>query len=80
MSMTVPFLLCFFYTRHQTLLVVIVVNLVYTYLTRIQSMYNKSYRDRRIRWCHLSTIPGTTPHCLVSTGGDVNFLGTRNLV
>ena len=19
-------------------------------------------RDRRIRWCHLSTIPGTTPH------------------
>ena len=23
--------------------------------------------------CHLSTIPGTTPHCLVSTGGDVNF-------
>ena len=30
----------------------------------------------RIRWCHLSTIPGTTPHCLVSTGGDVNFLGT----
>ena len=25
-------------------------------------------------------IPGTTPHCLVSTGGDVNILGTRNLV
>ena len=21
-----------------------------------------------------------TPHCLVSTGGDLNFLGTRNLV
>ena len=30
-------------------------------------------RDRRIRWCHLSTIPGTTPHCFVSTEGDVNF-------
>ena len=40
----------------------------------------ESYRDLRIRWYHLSTIPGTTPHCLVSTGGDVNFLGTRNLV
>ena len=25
-------------------------------------------------------IPGTTPHCLVSTEGNVNFLGTRNLV
>ena len=54
------------------------VNLVYTYLTRIQ--FPKTYRDLRIMWCHLSTIPGTTPHCLVSTGGDVNFLGTRNLV
>ena len=64
-------------TRHQILLVSKVVNLVYTYLTRIQFM---SYRDLRIRWCHLSTIPGTTPHCLVSTGGDVNCLGTRNLV
>ena len=36
--------------------------------------------DLRIRWCHLSTIPGTTPHCLVSTEGNINFLGTRNLV
>ena len=67
-------------TRHQIPLVAIVVNLVYTYLTRIQFMYDKSYRDLRIRWCHLSTIPGTTPDCLVSTGGDVNLLGTRNLV
>ena len=25
-------------------------------------------------------IPGTTPHCFVSTEGNVNFLGTRNLV
>ena len=25
-------------------------------------------------------IPGTTPHCLVITEGNVNFLGTRNLV
>ena len=25
-------------------------------------------------------IPGTKPHCLVSTEGNVNFLGTRNLV
>ena len=39
--------------------VAIVVYLVYTYLTRIQFDYN-TYRD-------LSTIPGTTPHCLVST-------------
>ena len=67
-------------TRHQIFLVAIVVNLVYTYLTRIQFMYDKSYIDLRTRWCHLSTIPGTTPHCLVSTGGDVNFLETRNLV
>ena len=34
----------------------------------------------RTRWSHLPTIPGTTPHCLVSTEGNVNFLGTRNLV
>ena len=34
----------------------------------------------RIRWRHLSTIPGTTPHCLVSTEGNVNVIGTRNLV
>ena len=53
--------------------VAIVVHLVYTYLTRIQFDYNKTYRDLRIRKCHLSTTPGTTPHCLVSTGGDVNF-------
>ena len=33
----------------------------------------KNPRDRRIRWCHLSTIPSTTPHCLVSTEGGVNF-------
>ena len=25
-------------------------------------------------------IPGTTPHCLVSTEGNGNSLGTRNLV
>ena len=25
-------------------------------------------------------IPGTTPQCLVSTGGDFNILGTRNLI
>ena len=55
--------------------VAIVVHLVYTYLTRIQFDY-----DLRIRWCHLSTIPGTTTHCLVSTEGNVNILGTRNLV
>ena len=35
-------------------------------------------RDRA-RWCHLSTIPGTTPHCLVNTDGNVNLLGTRSL-
>ena len=55
------------------------VHLVYTYLTGIQFDY-KTYRDLSIRWCDLSTIPGTTPHCLVSTEGNVNFLGTRNLV
>ena len=33
-----------------------------------------------IRWCHLCTIPGTTPHCLVNTEGNINFLGTTNLV
>ena len=61
--------------------VAIGVHLVYTYLSRIQfDDIPKTYRDLRIRWCHLSTIPGTTPHCLVSTEGNVNFLGTRNLV
>ena len=25
-------------------------------------------------------IPFTPPHCLVSTEGNVNFLGTRNIV
>ena len=29
----------------------------------------------RTRWCHLSTIPGTTQHCLVNTEGNVNLLG-----
>ena len=57
------------------------VNLVYTNLTRgIEEPVLVSSRDRRIRWCHLSTIPGTTSHCLVSTEGNVDFLGTRNLV
>ena len=37
-------------------------------------------RDKRIRWWHLSTIPGSTPHCLVNTEGNVTFLGTRKLV
>ena len=59
--------------------VALVVHLVYIYLTRIQFDY-KTYRDLRIRWFHLSTIPGTTPHCLVSTEGNVNFLGMRNLI
>ena len=59
--------------------VAIVVHLVYTYLTRIQFDY-KTYRYLRIRWCHLSTIPDTRAHCLGSTEGNVNFLGTRNLV
>ena len=44
------------------------------------SLCMKSYIDLRIRWRHLSTVHGTAPHCLVSTGGDVNFLETRNLV
>ena len=58
-----------------------VVNLVYTYLTRgTEDPVWVSSRDRRSRWCHLSIIPGTTPHCLVSTEGNVNFLGTRKLV
>ena len=35
---------------------------------------------RRTRWCHLSTVPGTTPHCLIRTEWNVNFLGTRSLV
>ena len=30
-------------------------------------------------WCHLSIIPGTTPHCLVNTEGNVNSSGTRSL-
>ena len=41
---------------------------------------SKTSRDRKSRWCHLCTIPGTTPHRLVSTEGNVNSLGTRGLV
>ena len=44
------------------------------------SMTPKISMDRRTRWCHLSTITGTTPHCLVSTEGNMNFWGTRDLV
>ena len=44
------------------------------------SMKPKTSRDRRTRWCPLSTIPSTTPHCLVNTEGNVNCLGTRSLV
>ena len=29
---------------------------------------------------HLSTIPGTTPQCVVNTEGNVHFSGTRSLV
>ena len=39
-----------------------------------------TYRDRRSRWCHLSTKPGTTPQCLVNTYRKVNITGTRSLV
>ena len=31
------------------------------------------HRGPRIRWCHLSTILGSTPHCFVSTEGNVTF-------
>ena len=24
-------------------------------------------KDEVLGWCHLSTIPGTSPHCLVNT-------------
>ena len=41
----------------------------------IQFEYETS-RDRIARWCHLSTIPGTTPHY---TEGNINILGTRSL-
>ena len=37
-------------------------------------------RDMRTRWCYPKYHTGTSPHCLVNTGGNVNFLGTRNLV
>ena len=56
------------------------VHLVYTYLTRIQFEYYKSSRDRRKQVVPSIYISGTTPHCLVSTVGNVNFLGTRDLV
>ena len=39
------------------------------------SMEPETSRVRRARWCHLSTMPGTTPHCLVNTEGNVNSLG-----
>ena len=48
--------------------------------THVQFEYGpKTSRDRRTRWCHLPTIPGTTLHCLVDIGGDVNSIGTRRL-
>ena len=37
-------------------------------------MIHFEYRDRRIRWRHLSAISDTT------TVGGANLLGTRNLV
>ena len=40
----------------------------------------KTSSDRRVRLCYLSTIPGTTPHCLVNTEGNVNSLWIRGLV
>ena len=61
-------------------LVARVVNLVYTYLTRGIENSVRASRDRRIRWCHLSAIPGTTPHCLVSTEVNANSSGNRILV
>ena len=60
------------------------INLVYTYITRGNRGFSLSMekisRERRTGWCHLSVIPGTAPHCLVSTEGNVNFLGARKLV
>ena len=42
----------------------IVVNLVYTYLTRgIEDSVTS--RERRIRWRNIFTIPVTTPHCVM---------------
>ena len=55
----------------------IVVLLVYTYLTRIQFGYGlKPLEIGGAGGAIYLYIPGTTPHCLVSTEGNVNFLGT----
>ena len=53
----------------------------HTYLTRIQF---SRIRPPEIRGSggaiYLPYLVSTTSHCLVSTGGEVNFLETRNLV
>ena len=40
----------------------------------------KISRDRRTRWCPLSTIPGTSPHCLINKEENDNVLETSSLV
>ena len=53
------------------------VNLVYTYLTRgIEDPVN----PLEMVVVPSIYIPGTTPHFLVSTEGNVNVLGNRDLV
>ena len=52
------------------------VNYLFHQGNRNEIEYDLLFRDRRIRWCHVSTIPGTTPHCLVITEENVNSLRT----
>ena len=42
----------------------------------LPGMTKKIPSSRRSRWCHLSTIPGTTPHCYANTEGNV--IGSRS--
>ena len=62
-------------TRHQILLVAIVVNLVYTYLTRIQFMYDIAQISRLsyVFFCHVFSV---TRHQILLVAIVVNLVCT----
>ena len=75
----------FFLLSSTNSLGVTAVNLVYIYLTRgidgsSLSIMPKSSKDRRSRWCHLSTYLVLHHTAWSAQKGMSNILGTRNLV
>ena len=69
--------------RHQVAKVARVAISVHIYLTRWIEDSVWIWPNPMVittRWCHLSTITVTIPHCLVNSEGNINFLGTMSLV